>query len=376
MNPLSPTAVDASQALELAVVVPTFNERANVDELVRRLSEVLQGLAWEVIFVDDDSPDGTADHVRELARVNPRVRVVHRIQRRGLSSACIEGMMSTAAPFLAVMDADLQHDERILPQMLQALREPGCDLVVGTRYMEGGGVGEWDESRQFTSRFATALSQRLLKVSLRDPMSGFFMIRRDAFHGAVHHLSSMGFKILLDIVASSPRKLNFTEVPYTFGLRHAGESKLDARVAWDYLLMLADKTLGRYIPTSLISFGAVGGLGVLVHLTVLFLALNVGGREFAQAQTLAVLVAMVFNFFLNNVLTYRDKQLKGWQWWWGLAKFMAACALGAVANVGVASWMHGGGEYWLWSGLAGILVGLMWNYGATAILVWPQRRKA
>lgn len=364
------------QALELAVVVPTFNERDNIGELVRRLEVVLAGVAWEVIFVDDDSPDGTAERVRQMALTHPRVRVLHRIQRRGLSSACIEGMLSTCAPHLAVMDADLQHDERILPQMLQALKAPGCDLVVGTRYMDGGGVGEWDEARQFSSRLATVLSQRILKVQLRDPMSGFFMIRREAFMQSVHHLSSMGFKILLDIVASSPRALEVTEVPYTFGLRHAGESKLDARVAWDYLMMLVDKTLGRYIPTSLISFGAVGGMGVLVHLAVLTAALRGAGLAFSQAQTLAVVVAMVFNFFLNNLLTYRDKQLSGWHWWWGLVKFMLACSLGAVANVGVASWMHGGGEYWLWSGLAGILVGLMWNYGATAILVWPQRRKA
>jgi dolichol-phosphate mannosyltransferase len=365
----------ASQPLELAVVVPTFNESANVHELVSRLDRVLDGIAWEVIFVDDDSPDGTAELVRQLGQHHPRVRVVHRIQRRGLSSACVEGMLATAAPYLAVMDADLQHDEALLPQMLTALRAPDCDLVVGTRYMEGGGVGEWDESRQLSSRLATGLSQRLLGVKLRDPMSGFFMIRREAFMGAVHHLSTMGFKILLDIVVSSPRSLRFVELPYTFGLRHAGESKLDARVAWDYLMMLVDKTLGRYVPTSLLSFGAVGGLGVGVHLMVLTTSLKLAGASFTHAQTLAVVVAMVFNFYLNNVLTYRDKQLKGWSWWWGLAKFMAACALGAVANVGVASWMYGGGEYWLWSSLVGILVGLMWNYGATAILVWPQRRK-
>jgi len=375
MGDPTPRVPSASQALELAVVVPTFNESANVHELVSRLDRVLDGIAWEVIFVDDDSPDGTAELVRQLGQHHPRVRVVHRIQRRGLSSACVEGMLATAAPYLAVMDADLQHDEALLPQMLTALRAPDCDLVVGTRYMEGGGVGEWDESRQLSSRLATGLSQRLLGVKLRDPMSGFFMIRREAFMGAVHHLSTMGFKILLDIVVSSPRTLHFVELPYTFGLRHAGESKLDARVAWDYLMMLVDKTLGRYVPTSLLSFGAVGGLGVGVHLMVLTTSLKLAGASFTHAQTLAVVVAMVFNFYLNNVLTYRDKQLKGWSWWWGLAKFMAACALGAVANVGVASWMHGGGEYWQWSSLVGILVGLMWNYGATAILVWPQRRK-
>jgi dolichol-phosphate mannosyltransferase len=361
--------------LELAIVVPTFNESGNIQELFNRLSSALQGIEWEVIFVDDDSPDGTAEHVRLLALHNPKVRCLHRVNRRGLSSACVEGLLSTPAPYLAVMDADLQHDETRLPVMLQALKQSNCDLVVGTRYMEGGGVGAWDESRQLSSRFATWLSQRILGVTLKDPMSGFFMLRREAFMGAVYDLSSMGFKILLDIVVSSPQKLSFTETPYTFRPRHAGESKLDARVAWDYLLMLADKTLGRYIPTSLISFGAVGSLGVAVHLMTLYACLLLLQLSFTQSQTAAVFIAMVFNFQLNNLLTYRDKQLMGWLWWWGLTKFMAACSLGALANVGVASWLHGGGAGWLWPSLAGILVGLMWNYGATAILVWPQRRK-
>jgi len=364
-----------SLALELTIVVPTFNEKANIDELVQRLDRVLQGIEWEVVFVDDDSPDGTAEHIKQRSFGHPRVRCIHRIQRRGLSSACVEGMLSSSAPYLAVMDADLQHDETRLPVMLKALQQMGCELVVGTRYMEGGGVGEWDESRQLSSRFATWLSQRLLGVTLKDPMSGFFMLRRETFMAAVHNLSSMGFKILLDIVVSSPRKLSFTEIPYTFGLRHAGESKLDARVAWDYLLMLVDKTLGRYLPTSLISFGAVGSLGVIIHMLVLSLALKLLAWPFTQSQTAAVLLAMAFNFHLNNLLTYRDKQLHGWSWWWGLLKFMAACGLGALANVGVASWFHSGGGGWLWSGLAGILVGLMWNYSATAIFVWPQRRK-
>ena len=369
------TNLAQSLALELTVVVPTFNEAANIDELVSRLDRVLQGIEWEVVFVDDDSPDGTAEHIKRRYACHPRVRCIHRIQRRGLSSACVEGMLSTCAPYLAVMDADLQHDETRLPVMLQALKQVGCELVVGTRYMEGGGVGQWDESRQLSSRFATWLSQRLLGVTLKDPMSGFFMLRREAFMAAVHNLSSMGFKILLDIVVSSPRKLSFTEIPFTFGLRHAGESKLDARVAWDYLLMLADKSLGRYLPTALISFGAVGSLGVMVHLFVLFLTLKLLEWPFTESQAAAVLLAMAFNFHLNNLLTYRDKQLHGWMWCWGLVKFMAACGLGALANVGVASWFHTSGGGWLWSGLAGILVGLMWNFSATAIFVWPQRRK-
>jgi dolichol-phosphate mannosyltransferase len=374
LQPLQQTQ-PLSAPLELAVVVPTFNEAANLRELIQRLEATLAGRRWEMIVVDDDSPDGTSALLRELAQSHPQVRCLRRIGRRGLSSACIEGMLSTHAPLLAVMDADLQHDETLLPQMLQALTEEGYDLAVGTRYMAGGGVGDWDTGRQTTSQLATRLGRWWLKVSLRDPMSGFFMVRRTAFEAAVYNLSSLGFKLLLDLVVSSPKPLKVKEIPLQFRQRHAGESKLDQRVAFDYLMLLADKTVGRFVPVSLLSFGLIGLLGVPVHLGVLRAAMLWWGWPFLPAQTLAVVLAMVFNFFLNNILTYRDQKLQGWAWVGGLLKFMVACGVGAIANVGIANAVYGDLGWWVTSGLAGILVGFGWNYGATALLVWPKRRK-
>ena len=376
----------APKPTELAVVIPTFKELGNVEEMLCRLNVVLKGISWEVIFVDDDSPDGTAARLHEIARSDSRVRCLRRVGRRGLSSACVEGMLATGAPCIAVMDADLQHDETLLPKMLAALQDnsqdnskdkdsEGYDLVVGTRYMEGGGTEGWDKSRQTISTLATTLSQRLLGLKLNDPMSGFFMIRRTAFEGAVYGLSSIGFKILVDLVVSSPTPLRVKELPYQFRNRHAGESKLDNRVAWDYLMLLADKTIGRWVPSRLVSFAAIGSFGVLVHLAVLRIALSWPGNSFLAAQTIAVMVAMVGNFFLNNALTYRDQQLKGFGLLGGLLKFMAACSVGAVANVGVASYIHGADgstASWLLSALAGIVVGTVWNYGATAWLVWVK----
>ena len=367
------------KAVELALVIPTFNEIGNVEELVRRLDRVLAGIAWEAVFVDDDSADGTAARLHAMSVADPHVRCLRRVGRRGLSSACVEGMLATGAPYIAVMDADLQHDETILPAMLQALRDGGHDLAVGTRYIEGGGVGEWDASRQKISSVATTLSQRLLGLTLKDPMSGFFMIRREVLDAAVYRLSSIGFKILVDLVVSSPRPLRVKELPYQFRNRFAGDSKLDNRVAWDYLMLLADKTIGRWVPTRLVSFAAIGSFGVLVHLAVLRAALAANGGQFVAAQTVAVMVAMVGNFLLNNALTYRDQQLRGFALVPGLLKFMAACSLGALANVGVAGYIYGAnGAYanWLVSALAGIVVGTVWNYGATAWLVWvkPKRK--
>jgi dolichol-phosphate mannosyltransferase len=374
MSPTAEQPDSPAQGLTLAVVIPTFNESLNVGVLIERLHATLQGVAWEAVFVDDDSPDGTVQRLRELAAMDPRVRCIRRVGRRGLSSACVEGMLSTSAQFIAVMDADLQHDETLLPTMLSALRDESYDLAIGTRYMEGGSVGDWDDGRRNTSLFATTLSQRLLGLTIKDPMSGFFMLQRHVIDNAVYNLSSMGFKILVDLVVSSPKTLRIKEIPFRFGVRVAGESKLDNRVAWDYVMLLADKTVGRYIPVQLLSFASVGATGVLVHLSVLWIGMALLSIPFVVAQTSAVLISMVFNFFLNNVLTYRDKQLHGWAWWGGLVKFMLACGIGAASNVGVASYIYSDWGYWLFSGLAGILVGLMWNYVTTSLFVWPQKR--
>jgi dolichol-phosphate mannosyltransferase len=361
---------------ELSVVVPTFNERENIQELIERLGTVLEGVAWEVIFVDDNSPDGTAALVREVAQHNPRVRVVHRIGRRGLSTACVEGMLASAAPYLAVMDADLQHDESILPAMLRAVKEDGHDIAVGSRYVEGGGMGEWGTDRQFASRFATHLSRLVLKASVKDPMSGFFLLKREVLEGAVDDLSGIGFKILLDLFASSPRSLRFIEVPYEFRTRRAGESKLDTAVLWDYLMMLLDKTLGRYVPIRFIPFALVGGAGVFVHLFVLWLVYDLGGARFATGQTVAAVIAMTFNFFVNNVLTYRDRQLRGWGLLRGWFSFTLACSLGAVANVGIATYAFEtqflGNTAWVLSAVAGIIVGAVWNYAVTSVYTWNK----
>jgi dolichol-phosphate mannosyltransferase len=367
------TPLSVAPGPELAVVIPTFNEAGNVPELLRRLDQCLVGIRWEAIVVDDDSPDGTHEVARQLALSDPRVRTLRRVGRRGLSSACVEGMMASAAPVLAVIDADLQHDEALLPRMLQALRSQQADVVVGTRYMEGGGVSNWDDQRQKASRLATWLSHKMLKVNLRDPMSGFFMLRRQVLDEAVYGLSNIGFKILLDLMVSSPRPLKVVELPYEFRNRLVGESKLDTRVAWDYLMLLLDKTLGRWVPVRLVSFALIGGSGVLVHLSVLGLLRLAFGASFTLASTVAVVVAMMSNFFLNNALTYSDRQLKGWAAARGLLQFMAACGIGAAANVGVARTLFSADQGWVLSALAGILVGTLWNYAATAYYVWVRR---
>ncbi len=363
---------EADAQTELAVVVPTFNERENIAPLLERLNAALTGIRWEVIFVDDDSPDGTADALRQVAQRSRNVRVIRRIGRRGLSSACVEGVLSSSAPFFAVIDADMQHDEQLLPLMLKTLKDQQLDIVIGSRYVEGGSVRSWNERRRLISRVAGRASRLVVKVDLKDPMSGFFLMRRQAFDEAVRNLSQHGFKILLDLFASAPKPLRFAELPYHFKPRVFGESKLDSLAAWEYGMLLADKTFGRLIPPRLVFFGLIGGLGLLVHMSVLAGALY-AGLAFSIAQTLAVIVAMTSNFMLNNWITYRDRRLSGWAWLRGLLSFYAICSMGAVANVGIASFIFAGDHVWWVAGLTGALVGAVWNYALSALFTWRRR---
>jgi dolichol-phosphate mannosyltransferase len=365
-------------APELAVVVPTYREADNVDELVRRVELALQGLDWELIFVDDDSPDGTAERARSLARQDRRIRVLQRVGRRGLASACIEGFLATSAPYLAVMDGDLQHDETLLAPMLEVLKSEGLDIVVGSRYVTGGEVGDWSSRRHGMSRLATRLGRLLIRADLKDPMSGFFLVRADLIQENLRRLSGVGFKILLDIFSAARRPLRFRELPFAFRQRRAGASKLDNAVVWEYLLMLIQKLLGPLVPVRFIAFSLIGGLGVLVHLAVLWPVLRIAGDQaFLAGQTAATLVAMTSNFILNNLITYRDMRLRGRQLLWGWLSFVAACSIGALANVGIANYLFAGGHSgWLLSALAGVLVGAVWNYAVTAVYTWRRPRTA
>jgi len=372
--PLDPAALDPAP-LDLAVVIPTFNERANVALMVDRLAAALDGVAWEAVFVDDDSPDGTADAARALGRTDPRVRVIQRIGRRGLSSATIEGMCATAAPVVAVIDGDGQHDETLLPRMLGRLQaDPALDLVVGSRFVDGGGTGDWDRDRVAKSALATRLSRRVLKADLSDPMSGFFMVRTAVARGLVPHLSAIGFKILLDLMTASPRPLAFAELPYTFRVRTEGESKLDHVVAMEYLIALYDRMFGRLVPVRFAMFCLIGLIGVAPHMAVLgtlHLAFDAG---FRASQIAATIAAMTFNFFLNNALTYRDRRLKGArQLLDGWVSFCLACGIGAIANVGVADFLHDArAGAWVAPALAGIAVSAVWNYALSSRFVWGR----
>lgn len=358
---------------EITVVVPTFNERANIPLVVERVAAALDGHAWEIIFVDDDSPDGTAAVAKELGRNDPRVRCIRRVARRGLSGACIEGMLASTARYVAVMDADLQHDETLLPAMLQALRSGQHDLVIGSRYLAEGGTEGLSRKRLASSQLAGAMTRRTLGVDISDPMSGFFMLNRDAIERIAPKLSIDGFKILADILTSARGDLRVHELPYHFRARLHGTSKLDSQVALDFLGLLISKATANVVPVRFVSFVLVGATGILVHLGILKLALSVFGLQFAAAQALATFVAMTSNFFLNNAVTYRDQRLSGTAALRGLLLFYVICAIGAVSNIGVATWLYSNEPTWWLAGLFGSIVGAVWNYAVSSTMVWRRR---
>lgn len=233
------------RAKKLTLVIPTLNEVDNVLPLIEALERVLSGISWSAIFVDDNSEDGTYEVVRTICVDLPHIQAVRRVGRRGLSSACIEGMAMATSPYVAVLDADLQHDEHLLRPMLELIDGKRFDLVAASRFLPGGSVGPLSRRRALMSRTANLMSAKLCRVRLSDPMSGFFMMRRTLFHEVSRRLSGHGTKILLDIVTSTQRPLQCAELPLRFRERLSGESKLDAQVMWEFLYLLGQKTMRR-----------------------------------------------------------------------------------------------------------------------------------
>jgi dolichol-phosphate mannosyltransferase len=372
-------------ALRLGVVLPTYNERGNLRLLVERLDKALAGIAWEAIFVDDNSPDGTADEARAIAREDTRVRVLQRIGRRGLSSAAIEGMCATAAPVVAVMDADHQHDPALLPQMLAAVESGDFDLAYASRFAEGASTEAWGRpDRVKASGFANRIANKVTGVELTDPMSGYFMLRSDVLRSDAHRLSGVGFKILLDILATVDQPLRIKEVPLNFAARAEGESKLDRTVVFEFLIGLYDKWLGRIIPTRFALFGTIGAMGVVVHMAVLATVLSLFGADFLVShypkeaafifgQSTAAVVAMTFNFILNNELTYADKRLRGaMPILIGWARFALTCAFGLLTNIGAATALVRLGIHPYAAALVGVVLGSVWNFALSSRFVWGK----
>jgi dolichol-phosphate mannosyltransferase len=361
---------------DLCIVIPTLNERENIGILLEKLRNTLHDIRYEVIVVDDDSPDGTAAVVKHLSRTQDNLHVLHRIGRRGLSSACIEGMLATSAPYIAVMDADLQHDETVLPEMVRKISSEDLDLVVGSRNIGGGSMGDFSNWRIKLSRLGRRLSGVERHAHLTDPMSGFFIVRRSFFERIAHRLTAIGFKILLDIILSADGQVRVGEVPYHFRLRQHGQSKLDLIVGLEYLELILDKLIGSYVSVRFVLFCLVGTIGAVIHLMLLGLLLKGERFSFIESQACATGIVMILNYVLNNSFTYRDRRRRGSAFWFGMLTFCIACSLGGIANVGISTEAFRQGMPWPLAGITGLLFSAVWNYGVTAMTTWRQARRS
>jgi dolichol-phosphate mannosyltransferase len=359
----------------LSVIVPTYREAANVPELFERLKNVLKDLAWEMIVVDDDSPDGTADIAFALAAADPRIRCIRRVNRLGLAGAVIEGMLSSSAELVAVIDGDLQHDETILPLMRQSLADSGADLAIGTRIKDESAERGLSPARQRLSAAGAAFFGLVSGVRVTDPMSGFFMMRRRIVGQIASKLSSDGFKILADILLSAPPDLRIVETPYVFRKRRAGASKLSPLVAVDFLGLVVHHATAGVLPIRFLLFAGIGAFGLLVHLIVLTALIETGAfADFRAAQLVATLAALTSNFALNNEITYREFRYRGWRAPGGLLLFSLLCGVGVVVNIDVASWLFDFEHVWWVAGVSGALISLVWNYAVSTSFVWRRRR--
>ncbi|HLH96626.1 MAG TPA: glycosyltransferase family 2 protein [Xanthobacteraceae bacterium] len=360
-------------APELSIVVPTFNERENIPRLVDMLKVALAGIPWELIVVDDNSPDGTSEIAKHIGSGDSRIRCIRRVGRRGLAGACLEGILASQAQYVAVMDGDLQHDESLLVPMIQLLRGDSANMVVATRYAGGGSAAALSSPRAWGSLMATRLARRVLKIELTDPMSGFFMLRRELVEKIAPRLSTQGFKVLLDIVVTAGSSLRIAELPFTFRRRVYGESKLDAAVTLEYLGLLLAKATDDAVSLRFTLFCLVGAFGIGVHFLALTVAYHLVGLEFVWAQTLAMMVAIASNFAINNALTYRDRRLRGLTFLGGLLRFYLVSMAGLVSNIGVSDWLFINSEKWWVAGLAGAVIGVVWNYVVASQFVWRSQ---
>ncbi len=376
----------------LTVVTPTYNEAENLPILVTELHRALQGIDHEIVVADDDSPDGTWRVAEDLAEDDPTIRVMRRFHDKGLSAAVLDGMSIARAPYLAVIDADLQHDPDALPAMLDEVRS-GADVCVGSRSTEGGGFGDWSASRRFVSWVATVIARILLRVPVSDPMSGFFVISEEAYARTAPSINPRGFKVLLEFIGRN-KDLTVTEVGYTFRNRTHGETKLNGSVIRSYLLGVAELRLGRQVDPVFLLYVLVGIVGLGVNSVVFAAAealgvprittgLNDALDPIEGSFVISVLVSILVLFVLNNEFTFWEERYRGWKLVPAFVVFFVMSLIGTLVHVAVFKFLQSIGFLLSvlgadWSrvtqNLIGASVALVVNWYLNSTYLWRRRQ--
>jgi len=353
----------------VSVIVPTYNEKENIKPLIERVHQALAGYEHEILIVDDNSKDGTAEAAEELTRTYP-VKVLVRKDERGLGTAVVHGVKNSSGNLIVVMDADLQHPPEVVPVLVKAL-QCGADFVVASRYIPGGGVPNWGLFRRIVSKTAIAIAHVLLPITrkIKDATSGFFAFQREGIAGA--ELRPIGYKIMLEILVEG--KFNSTlEVPYIFKERSTGISKFNTRQQVEYLRHLFSMMKRTGELTRFVKFLAVGLSGVVVNMGALWLLTRFGGLPYYVSSLFAIELSIISNFALNDYFTFADRRNgNGNSFLSRLLRFNVTCAVGAAIQYGLLLLFTSVfGVHYLISNIIGIAAGTLWNYLVNVSWTW------
>ncbi len=360
----------------LTIIIPTFNEFENVDKIIEKLKKVLYNrISYKIIFVDDNSNDGTSDKIKQYQKENSNIELILRIGRRGLAGACIEGIANSKSELIAIMDCDLQHDENKIPEMVDLFNQSSeLDLVVGSRHTKDGiSSTGFSKVRSYGSIIATKITQILLRIKVSDPMSGFFMVRRKSIFPIIQKLQPDGFKILADIIACNRGKWVIKEIGYTFRKRVAGNSKMNFSVLLELIALIVSHLSFRYLSMRFVMFGMVGTSGIIVQVLSTFILITFLDYNFIVSHFLSVMIAMTSNFTLNNIITFKDRSLSGYRYFKGLISFYVVCSAGAFLNIASADFLYKELEIWIISSIIGAFIGAIWNFLSSSIVTWKTR---
>ena len=359
----------------LSIVIPTFNERENISKILGKLRKTLRNVKYEIIFVDDNSPDGTSDEVKAFMQKSPNIHLIHRIGRRGLSGAVIEGIFASNSSLVGVMDCDLQHDESKLLDMLALFKQNNSlDLVIGSRFTKKGDIsgGAFSKFREIGSKLITIIIKKILNINSTDPLSGFFMVKKNSFLKYSKNLQTQGFKVLADFLAISGGAVEVKEVGYKFKNRVLGESKMSFLTALELIGLILSLIFGGKVSIRFILFCMVGVSGIFVQLATTGLSIFFI-NEFSTSQTVGIIAAMTSNYFLNNYITFQERRLKSIAFFQGLLSFYLICSLGAFANIAVATYLFSISSNWLVSSFVGAFFGAVWNFTLSSNFTWKSK---
>lgn len=348
---------------KLSIIAPTYNERKNLKKLVERIFSSLKGSKFELIIVDDNSPDGTGELADKIASKHKNMIVVHRQGKLGLGTAIFDGIKAADGEIIGVMDADLQHPPELLKTMLEKAEE-GADIVIASRYTEGGKVEGWSFFRRAMSKGALWLSHVFLPQTrkVRDTQSGYFLFKRHVIENVPINVKE--FKLLVEILAKGKYEKTI-EVPYTFEIRAAGKSKLGSKQILSYV-----KQLLRLSEYRVLKFMAVGVSGIVVNNGILWLLVSSANMLPLLAAIFSIEASIIGNFLLNNFWTFKER--RGEKFLYKLVKYNGSVVLGSIANYVTLALLLAVGFNLIVANTIGILLGFILNYFLSEIFVWKR----